>query len=72
MLAQVSDVLQALVKLNPGKAGGIDILHYLEKGAPKTLPLFFTNPSNDFIPANLSGKQFTILLMTESKRKLMK
>ena len=32
------------------------LLYYLEKGAPKTLPLFFTNPSDDFVPANLSGK----------------
>ena len=34
----------------------LSLLHYLEKGAPKTLPLFMTAPSADFVPANLSGK----------------
>ena len=34
----------------------LSLLHYLEKGAPITLPLFMTAPSANFVPANLSGK----------------
>ena len=34
----------------------LSLLQYLEKGAPKTLPLSLTNPPPNFVPANLSGK----------------
>ena len=34
----------------------LSLLQYLEKGAPKTLPLFLTNSPHNFVPANLSGK----------------